>query len=509
MGNKETGVFDFGKFKEALSEFYSLKEKHTPYYYREWTTSSDKADSPTAKCKVILEKLAKQIELLTKSFPGTLDKRPEPHPCRGATYFPRHPWVSILFRNEKQTDGLYPALGLSEYGMIVACGESERRPQPQFDKIRLTGENIADEGDDVLRSLLTEHLSKNFGWFPKNKPLDKAKFVESWRKAVDDYMYCRFGESGKTSLCHQNERPCVPNNDWFTQRPVQSISSWIDSITGHSGHWVFRGQGKSKWSLETNLERAQKWNSGVSSFDSEKARDYENEIIQEFRRHVARMPEYSGFCDLDLLTVMQHYGSTTRLLDFTYSPLVALYFAMEQYEKDSANDAGKEGSNDSDAEIAVWAVNADKIETPQKMHTEDGLWVNVVSPKWWEKCKMWHDDAMLVMKKRPLEIVSNGVDVLIPNANNERLSAQEGLFLMPRNVGDTFVGNLYSAFPNKLTEKKHVVIKYVFPKNLFDDIKDWLQRLCITPKMVYPDLTGLAKSMNAKLDFGREEERWA
>src|SRR5580704_15740200 len=54
---------------------------------------------------------------------------------------------------------------------------------------------------------------------------------------------------------------------------------------------------------------------------------------------------------LSWLAAMQHYGAPTRLLDFTYSPYVALYFALR-----NRND------NEAESDAEVWAINAAAVK---------------------------------------------------------------------------------------------------------------------------------------------------
>lgn len=83
--------------------------------------------------------------------------------------------------------------------------------------------------------------------------------------------------------------------------------------------YVFRGLPNYKYRLESSLNR-------LGHTDAQKIRTIEERLVDSFRKyaHGEFDPAASNW---HWISLAQHHGLPTRLLDWTYSPLVALHFA--------------------------------------------------------------------------------------------------------------------------------------------------------------------------------------
>lgn len=115
------------------------------------------------------------------------------------------------------------------------------------------------------------------------------------------------------------------------------ISVVEKSHTENSTNFAYRGHGDASWRVSSTYWRD--WNKS-SSFA-----EYESSRFEELKHNLDNCNELKLYADNDqqLLCAAQHYGFHSSLIDVTYSPLIALFFATSDFEKSGGdiNEASK------------------------------------------------------------------------------------------------------------------------------------------------------------------------
>ena len=93
--------------------------------------------------------------------------------------------------------------------------------------------------------------------------------------------------------------------------------------THHMPGWIYRGVADSSFPLLPKVGRLE--------FRSQYSLKSEQLLLRTFKQRAVRHVSPQPTSDLEWLSLGQHHGLPTRLLDWTYSPLVALYFGIRDH----------------------------------------------------------------------------------------------------------------------------------------------------------------------------------
>jgi len=261
--------------------------------------------------------------------------------------------------------------------------------------------------------------------------------------------------------------------------------TWDDSLQMHRSKFVFRGLPNATFSLVTSLQR-------MSKGDMNHARTIEEHIIRNFQRYAHSYNIELGNNVLNWISLAQHHGAPTRLLDWSQSPMVALYFACI-YAKEDAKDGVIVCLNPSSCSAYI-PPDVRGAKTNFNVFTTDQLEFRIRAS----------DPYMLsALKETNLHAASTRA---VTMSDIEKLDKEPFLvFLEPPSVDDKIVNQsgLFSILSTPDGQLDEWILKHpeccrriIIPAKMKSEIRDKLDHTNINERTLFPGVSGTAQFLS-------------
>jgi hypothetical protein len=230
-------------------------------------------------------------------------------------------------------------------------------------------------------------------------------------------------------------------------------------------------------------------------------RGRERHLVEEFQRfahhYLADVPDAND--TLAWLALIQHYGGPTRLLDFSYSPYIGAFFAVDTATSDAA----------------LWAVNLSSLELAafnRLKHFPTGSVSDIA------------DANSRLLFGAPAAVEGPAAVLHVkPSRLHERIWIQKGLFLAPTHPDKPVLINLLSAFHRRSTRQLDTrpgrwpaslqsrtdlefpdpgyvsILKIVIPRKMHGSILQDLESMNMSSATLLPGLEGFARSLRHRI----------
>lgn len=252
-----------------------------------------------------------------------------------------------------------------------------------------------------------------------------------------------------------NEISAIAITSWTHLDEELYKDSWQESLGRFRSNYIFRGRAGSDSGLQSSLMQL------GGDFAS-----METHLLRNFRKY-AHSNSVSSDSIWHWLAMAQHHGLPTRLLDWTYSPYVALHFAtadLHTFEQDSV----------------VHCINCIEANNYLPKTLSDVL----------------KKEGSFVFTAEMLSGIAQNLEAL------DRLHAEPFvLFLEPPSLDERIVNQfaLFSLMSDArasladwLAHRPQLYRKLIIPAALKREVRDKLDQANITERVLFPGLDGLS-----------------
>lgn len=251
----------------------------------------------------------------------------------------------------------------------------------------------------------------------------------------------------------------------------------------------YRGHSNASYKLSSTIER----------FEDTQYRSKEKLLIRQFKKIAYNYlsPHQVPTTTFGWLTLMQHYGVPTRLMDVTTSPYVALYFAVNDWRKP--------------VDSALWVFNPSSLHDCciSRLYRE-----NFSLPI--DRTYGFHQPDFILDNYFQEAFISGNFKVamvLEPEVSEKRLFHQQGAFLVTSlgecSTEELLVDILSDDFymdPEKarITRKQGrdwSIVKVTIPSKLKKEIRRRLEDMNVHAATLFPDIAGAARYVKEYVDI--------
>jgi hypothetical protein len=252
---------------------------------------------------------------------------------------------------------------------------------------------------------------------------------------------------------------------------IESVSQFTEVVCRYRDHWIegaaysdpwFRGLKCASWLLEPNIFRYELLNE-------------EDDIREQFERRAPQyMTEPPPANMWGWYFLMQHYGAPTRLLDWTDSALVALFFALNSPVKPPAEEEEVEDS-------AVWMLDP-----------------------WWLNKTTLNDDVVLSPNHRLAGAYLTDANGQLDENRNTRIIPRDPVAIDPPFIARrvavqksrfTIFGHARDGLTRLTGEPNSRIVKITVAQEKANRMRADLLTLGMSDTGVYPDLHGLSAEL--------------
>ena len=244
--------------------------------------------------------------------------------------------------------------------------------------------------------------------------------------------------------------------------PLLTEQEYRQDLNRNRSSYIYRGLPDSGFKMKTSLSRNCK---GLES-------RLEPAILENFAKYAQIGDPSIGQSVWRQMIEGQHNGLPTRLLDWTHSALVGLHFAMSETDLE---DMEKH-------DCCVWRIDMAEMvaHLPEKYRKIVGR----------QQVTIFSVDTLAEATGNSLEqydrdMGDSAMVIMEPPSINQRIVNQYSFFsVVPRAIDDI------EDFLNRKTEN---TIKYIIDRSLRWRIRDMLDQLNMSERIVYPGMPGLCK----------------